>query len=141
MKPYTVGFIFNKDLSKVLLIHKLHPEWQNGRVNGIGGKIEPGEESIDCIVREIREETGLITDKDKWIYAGKNIDSDWVVDFYSYQYHGNEKDAQQMIDEEIEWFDLNALPENLIPNLAWLIPLALDKLTHNEYTTFTVNYA
>lgn len=140
MKKYTVGFIFNNSLTKVLLIHKLHPEWQNGKINGIGGKIESGEESVDCIVREIKEETGLTTERKFWIYAGKNIASDWIVDFYSYHFSGDESDAQTLTDEKVEWFDLAHLPTNLIPNLQWLIPLAKNKLIDNEYTEFSVQY-
>jgi 8-oxo-dGTP diphosphatase len=141
MQRYTVGFIFNQTLDKVLLIHKLHPAWQKGKVNGIGGKIESGEDSRDCIVREIQEETGLITHKNNWQFAGKNIAPDWEVDFYAYQYEHDESDAHTVIDEKIEWFSLTNLPENLIPNLRWLIPLALDKLTADEYTEFVVQYS
>ncbi|HRN96339.1 MAG TPA: NUDIX domain-containing protein [Candidatus Levybacteria bacterium] len=141
MKKYTVGFIFNTSLTKVLLIHKLHPQWQNGKINGVGGKIEPGEDSIDCIVREIREETGLITQKNLWKFAGKNCAPDWEVDFYACMYNGQESDAKTLTDEKVEWFLLSDLPDNLIPNLKWLIPLTLNKLTDNEYKECSVQYA
>ena len=70
MKKYTVGFIFNKDLSKVLLIHKTKPEWQAGRINGIGGKVEDGEEYVDCMVREAEEETGIKSKSKDWVSTG-----------------------------------------------------------------------
>ena len=37
---YVVGFAFNKEKTKVLLIKKTKPDWQAGQLNGIGGKIE-----------------------------------------------------------------------------------------------------
>ena len=43
MKKYTLGFIFTPALDKVLLVHKISPEWQAGKINGVGGKIEEGE--------------------------------------------------------------------------------------------------
>ena len=59
MKNYTVAFIFTPSLDKVLLIHKISPEWQRGKLNGIGGKIEPNETNLACIIREVKEETNL----------------------------------------------------------------------------------
>lgn len=140
-KHYTVGFIFNKSLEKVLLIHKLRPEWQNGKINGIGGKFEDGEESLDCIVREIKEETGIRTNKQYWVYAGSNTAPDWKVDFYAYHFNGEESEAQSMTDETVEWFNLSQLPANLIPNLHWLIPLAKNKLVSPEYNEFVITYS
>lgn len=44
MQEYVLGFAFTpKDLKgnqKVVLIEKLKPEWQKGKFNGIGGKLE-----------------------------------------------------------------------------------------------------
>lgn len=64
MQSYTVGLIFNPQLTRVLLMHKNRPDWQKGMMNGVGGRIEEGEESIACIVREVCEETGLTTRPD-----------------------------------------------------------------------------
>jgi 8-oxo-dGTP pyrophosphatase MutT (NUDIX family) len=43
----------------VLLVHKDRPEWQKGRLNLIGGKLEEGEDAITAAVRELGEESGL----------------------------------------------------------------------------------
>lgn len=65
MKGYVVGFMFSMvefysgTYPMVALIRKNRPEWQKGRLNGIGGKIEPGELPDDAMVREFKEETGL----------------------------------------------------------------------------------
>jgi 8-oxo-dGTP diphosphatase len=135
------GFIFNKTLTKVLLIHKLAPVWMLGKINGIGGKLEINETSLDCIVREVAEETGIKTVQDKWTYSGCNDGSTWHVDFYGYIYTGKLFPATTYEKEKIEWFDIYNLPANIMPNLTWLIPLTLDKLTANEYKMFEVNYA
>ena len=52
MEKFTLGFVFNADLAKVLLVHKQRPDWQSGRINGIGGKIVGDESALNCIVRE-----------------------------------------------------------------------------------------
>lgn len=84
MKRYVVGFLFNPEGDEVVLVLKTKPDWQRGRLNGVGGKVEPGDaESVlqDWIVgvpaghglastylaamkREWREETGDTSDID-----------------------------------------------------------------------------
>jgi 8-oxo-dGTP pyrophosphatase MutT (NUDIX family) len=54
---YVVGFLFSQDESKVLLVWKNRPAWQNGKLNGIGGKIEAGETPLQAMEREFKEET------------------------------------------------------------------------------------
>jgi 8-oxo-dGTP pyrophosphatase MutT (NUDIX family) len=56
---YTLGFLFSEDKQRIVLIEKQHPEWQKGLLNGVGGKLEPGETALDCMVREFFEETGV----------------------------------------------------------------------------------
>lgn len=54
--PYTICFCTRGD--DVLMLHRAKPpvahQW-----NGVGGKLEPGETPLDCIWREVEEETGL----------------------------------------------------------------------------------
>lgn len=59
MKLYVVGFAFSSDQSQVILIQKHKPSWQKGRLNGLGGKIEPGESSLQAMIREFNEEAGV----------------------------------------------------------------------------------
>jgi len=49
---------FNLDGSRDLLIRKKRGLGA-GKVNGPGGRLEPGEEPVDCAVREVEEELGV----------------------------------------------------------------------------------
>ncbi len=140
MIKYTLGFIFNPELDKVLLVHKQRPDWQKGRLNGIGGKIEPGEESIRCIVREVAEECGLNTNKDEWVYLGKIRSPQSDVDLYTLVWRDALSNAMTCGDEEIAWFPAHDLPGNAITNLSWLIPLAKDKIKHGEFSYCEIYY-
>ncbi len=66
MTAYCLGFAFDADMDNVILIEKLKPEFQKGKLNGIGGKIELGETSVDAMVREFKEETGIDTTTCAW---------------------------------------------------------------------------
>lgn len=56
---YVAGFLFESDLQRVLLRLKSRPAWQRGKLNGIGGKIEPGETPWLAMQREGREEASV----------------------------------------------------------------------------------
>lgn len=59
MQEYVAGFAFDYALDEVLLVRKQRPQWQAGKLNAIGGKIEPGERPLDAMRREFTEETTL----------------------------------------------------------------------------------
>ncbi len=57
----TLGYIFSPDGQRVLLVHRnRRPEDPHfGKYNGLGGKVEAGENVVFGLRREIREEAGL----------------------------------------------------------------------------------
>jgi 8-oxo-dGTP diphosphatase len=57
----TLGFILSEDRKSVLLVHRnKRPEDQHlGKYNGLGGKMEAGEDALSCLKREIKEEAGI----------------------------------------------------------------------------------
>ena len=126
-KLYTCGFLVD-DEDHVLLIRKNRPAFQKGRLNGIGGKLEPGETPIQAMAREFREETGLDISEANWReFAVLHIDANEtpsVVHFYVTR--GSLDGHRTMTDEELVVVDAHALPDECLWNLRWLIPLALD---------------
>lgn len=60
----TLGFVLSSDGESVLMVHRIAREQdrQYGFFNGLGGKLEPGEDVIEGIKREIFEESGLTVD-------------------------------------------------------------------------------
>lgn len=58
-QQYVVGLAVNQGW--VALIRKAKPAWQAGRLNGIGGKVEPGEDPQLAMAREFEEEAGVAT--------------------------------------------------------------------------------
>ena len=55
---YVVCFALTPN-HRVALVEKLRPEWQLGRLNGVGGKIESFEGWMEAARREFREEAGV----------------------------------------------------------------------------------
>lgn len=124
MQYYVLGFRFTPDKDWVVLIEKQKPDWQKGKLNGVGGKIEAGEDPDKAMVREFREETGMETTVQDWTHAltlGNKEYRMWV--FYSI---GDISECHTMEAEEVIWGSVKEHPFNAIPNLKWMIPLMLD---------------
>lgn len=121
-KTYVAGFLFDVDYEHVALIKKEKPDWQKGRLNGIGGKIEPGELSPDAMRREFLEETGM--DVEGWKQFIQLSGGGFSVDFYYAL--GNPWNVQTTTDEQVGCYQVSELTQlNTIPNLQWLIPMAM----------------
>jgi 8-oxo-dGTP diphosphatase len=140
IQKYTLGFLFNHDLSRVLLIHKLRPAWQKGMVNGLGGKFEKDETAKTCITREVEEETNLKTNPSDWQKIGELHSSKFAVDVMVAIYSGQASDAVSNEEEKVEWFPTSNLPKNIMTNLSWLIPLALEKIEEKEIQSVVATY-
>lgn len=140
MTQYVCGFYFDHTHQRVVLIWKKKPAWQAGKLNGVGGKIEDGEISHAAMRREFKEETGI--DHENWVALITLTGEDWRVYFYCAEGKANEFEyAQTMEDEEVAKINVDQLDDfDHIPNLRWLIPMALHKIQHpNELMAMAPN--
>ena len=125
MIAYVVGFLFYEE--KVVLIRKKRPAWQAGKLNGVGGHIEPGETPIEAMVREFKEETGFLTTKEEWthiaIVRGNNYELNIFRSFFDYR-----PEVKSMGSEYIEeHYISDLLAQEVVDGIEWMIPLCADK--------------
>lgn len=130
MISYVLGFCFDNPIAataRVLLIQKNKPEFQKGKRNGIGGKIEAGETARDAMVREFYEETGVKTDPFRWSKVGTFGGDDWKVYVFSIIDSSAVSKAYSKTDEQVSPHLVAAIlySQSILPNLRALIPLAL----------------
>lgn len=121
-QSYVAGFLFDGDVGRVILLRKSRPEWQRGLLNGVGGKIEPGETIHSAMLREGFEEIGINTNWQHFVtlaYPGADIAFFYSIDDRAFQA------ARACEDEPIVSFPLTALVwSDVIPNLRFLVPMA-----------------
>lgn len=67
MYKYTLAFLKRRD--EVLLLNRNKSPWM-GAWNGVGGKIQDEETPLECIIREIEEETSIKVSKDEVYFKG-----------------------------------------------------------------------
>ena len=110
MKHTTLCYI-EKD-NMYLMLHRTKKENDINRDKwiGIGGKFEPGETPEECMLREIKEETGLTATD--YRYRGivtfiSDIYETEIMHLYSvYKFKGNVIDCDE---GQLEWIDKNKL--------------------------------
>ena len=129
VKTYVCGFLFSADRARVLLIRKNRPAWQAGKLNGVGGKVEAGETLADAMRREFREEAGLDLPEWRHLLTLSGCDDagtarGWAGHFF--RAFGDVAAAAAMTDEPLEVHAVRSLPDDVVPNLRWMIPLMLD---------------
>lgn len=123
---YVVGFVFSPDRRKVLLIRKKRPNWQKGKLNGIGGHIIEDEKPVEAMCRTAKKEADIDLPEEYWKrFAFINSTE---FDLHCFRTFTNQIDlAETKTDEHLVKLTLDILnPEELIYNVNWLIPLALD---------------
>lgn len=122
---YVLGFMFSPNRRFVALIQKQKPEWQAGKWNGIGGKIETTDTSpIYAMCREFYEETGVDTVAANWFPVAIGCYEGGHVFIYAAE---NEQvwKVEPKTAETPDIFRIQDLKygSDIIPNLRYLIPL------------------
>ena len=132
MKEYVLGFAFSINGSKkVALIEKDRPDWQKGKLNGIGGKIDYDQDSTPLVAmqREFKEETGVSILS--WThFATMEFKNDMLgghARIYCFKTFTNRVyDCQTMESEKVILVPVDEVQSRLtVANLSLLIPLAL----------------
>ena len=109
----TLGYVLSADRSSVLLVHRTRDgDVQQGKYNGLGGKLEADEDVVAGLRRELREEAGIeVTSlrlRGTVSWPGFTADEDWfgfvfVVDGFT----GRVPDRNE--DGPLEWVPLSQL--------------------------------
>jgi 8-oxo-dGTP diphosphatase len=137
--PRTLSFILNGESLLLLRGAPTKRLWA-GRLNGLGGHIEPGEDPRAGALREIREEAGLVPERlvlRGLIHVAGQEEHPGVM-LYVYLGHAGSRDSACGSEGTLEWHPLDALPwEEMVADLPHLLPRLLgarpDELLYGHY--------
>jgi 8-oxo-dGTP diphosphatase len=130
----TLGYVMSPDRRQVLLIHRnRRPDDPHyGKYNGLGGKLDAGEDVVTGLKREIREESGLECDRlvlrgtISWPGFGKHGEDWFGFIFRVDQWHGQEQSENS--EGTLVWMDIDRLLElPLWEGDRYFLPLVFDQ--------------
>ncbi len=110
MKLSTLCYV-KKD-GRTLMLHRVKKkdDIHEGKWNGLGGKLEAGESPEECVIREIKEESGLRISKPRLHgvlmfpeFGEKGSGEDWYVFVYTAEkFSGKLADSREGV---LSWID------------------------------------
>lgn len=133
-QKFTLGFIFDSKLEKILLIKKNCPDFQRNKLNGLGGKLEENECPYSGITRETQEESELFIDEFKWnkfceldtkfgyVYCFYTV----TDDIYNYKQIEDEPLSLYLVEEDESIIGVPYFYFDRMANLDYLIPMSLN---------------
>ena len=129
----TLGYILSPDKSHVLMIHrnKRPDDLHYGKYNGLGGKIEPNEDIVSGLRREIFEESALHADRVvlrgtiSWPGFGKH-GADWFGFIFRVEtWHGEVSTGND--EGSLEWVPLSKIETlPMWPSDRHFLPMVFD---------------
>lgn len=133
MERFKVGIAVFAILTKekeVLLLKRKNTGYQDGKYGLPSGHLEPDEFPIKCIEREVMEELGVKVNNINYSSTIFNTtETPYVNLFFTGDILGEPKNCEPDKCDDMRWFNLEALPDNLTPE----VRQALENYKQNKY--------
>ncbi|MFH0890894.1 MAG: NUDIX domain-containing protein [Candidatus Liptonbacteria bacterium] len=134
-----VHTILVKD-GKILLARRINTGWQDGMYHIPGGHVDGGETMANAVIREAKEELGIAIDPTGMKLghvmhrAPAGEDGEYLDLFFIVKkWEGEPKINEPERCDDLNWFEPNSLPENIIPHIRKSIEAVFSGETYSEY--------
>jgi 8-oxo-dGTP diphosphatase len=121
---------------KILLLRRFNTAWGNGKYTVISGHLDGNETIAEAMVREAKEEAGIELDVAnlKVVHAMHRIADIECIDFFltTTSWQGEPQNAEPDKADDIRWFPLDDLPENILPNIKAAIGYYQNQIPFSE---------
>ena len=134
----SVYLILERD-GKVLMSRRFNTGWMDGHYGlGAAGHGEPDETFKEGIIREALEEAGIELSADSiehvltmHRHCGDHQRADFF--FTASDFRGEPTIAEPHLCDDMQWFDMNQLPENTIPQIRHALECYQNGIRYTEF--------
>ena len=140
-KPYAAAYLVLVKDGQVLLLRRFNTGYQDGNYSLVAGHLDGGETAKQCIAREAGEEAGVaINPKDLEVIHVMHklaLDREYFdIYLHAEKWTGNITNMEPNKCDELKWYDINNLPDNILPE----VKLALESMNMGvHYSEFGWN--
>lgn len=132
--------IFKKD-GRVLLLKRSNTGYYDGSYSLPAGHFDGNETAKNVAVREVKEEVGLKIDPQdlKLVHVSHRkspvpIDHERMDLFFQIsKWQGEPVNAEVHKHEEVKWFPIDNLPENMVPEVRQAVEKSISGETYGEF--------
>jgi 8-oxo-dGTP pyrophosphatase MutT (NUDIX family) len=126
--------------NKILLLRRFNTGYEDGNYSMVAGHVDSGETFTQCIIREAEEEAGVLLRPEdlKVVHVmhrnSLTDENNERVDvfFVAEKWEGEIVNCELHKCDDLSWFDLNDMPENVIPYIRQAIEGIRDGVYYSE---------
>ena len=132
--------VLSKD-NKVLLLRRFNTGYEDGNYSLVAWHVELGETFTQCIIREAEEEAGILLKPEylkvvhvMHVNSGTTENNERVgVFFIAEKWDGEITNKEPHKCDDLSWFDVDKLPDNVIPYIKQALEEITNKVYYSEY--------
>ena len=124
--------------NKILLQRRFNTGYEDGNYGFVAGHVEEGESFTDAVIREIKEEIGVMLKLEDLrvihVMHRKSISDERIdVFFMAKKWTGEIENKEPDKCDDLSWFDVNNLPDNIIPYVRQALDGIKNRIFYSEH--------
>ncbi len=133
----TSHLILAKD-NEILLLRRFNTGYEDGNYSVVAGHLDSDETFLQAMIREAKEEAGIdLKPADLQVIhvMHRKCPNEERIDFFikANKWEGEPKIIESEKCDDLQWFSINALPDNIIPYVKQAIGCIIKSETYSEF--------
>lgn len=133
------SYLFLLQDNKILLLRRFNTGYEDGNYSVPAGHVDEEEAVLDALIREVKEEIDIDINKtnielSNVMHRRASETNDERLDFFFVcdNWGGKVKNMEPHKCDDLNWFNINQLPDNIIPYIQDAISNHIKKIIYSE---------